>query len=355
MTPIAAELDGSGAAQRYYIWTPGGQLLWLVDAAHSNAVAFYHFDQIGGTLALTNGTGTVTDTYAYDPFGHLLAHTGTSAQPFTFLGQWGARQEGSSGALYHIRARYYDAATGRFVSREPLWPNLGDPAQNNPYQYAINNPVLYADFTGLLPLACELMDERMMRSMPTTKVQNQWLKFVNLLSYYHETAHYLQTKISNDYLNELEFEDRVEYSLSCFLGEFGIRVFAWNNRATLEKIKRRLEAHIPHLRKTINQNYQQILQETLKNDVLIDRYSEKRRWSSLDSQIKLSRKLRHEAEKYINTEDLYRADFSNDFKLFMLDTFPSISDNAQHPSKTLAAIQVQLQNIQYMIKLGTIW
>lgn len=147
--PVAAERDGDvGAFRRYYVWSPLGRLLYAVDAATHTPV-FYHFDHLGSTLALTDGAGTVTDAYAYDPRGRLLAHTGSSTQPFTWVGQSGVRQEGAAGKLYQMRARYYDAVTGAFLSRDPAWPDLLDPVRLNPYQYADGNPVSNTDPLGL--------------------------------------------------------------------------------------------------------------------------------------------------------------------------------------------------------------
>lgn len=62
--------------------------------------------------------------------------------------RFGIRQEGSSGTLYQIRQRYYDAATARFLSKEPFWPDTMDPLQLNPYQYALMSPVHSRDITG---------------------------------------------------------------------------------------------------------------------------------------------------------------------------------------------------------------
>jgi RHS repeat-associated protein len=148
--PIVAEQDEtSGQFLRYYVWTPDGGLLYMIDAADSNKVSFCHFDRIGSTLALTDSTGSITDSYAYLPYGKLLEHEGTSAQPFTFLGRWGVRQEGSGGDLYQTRVRYYGSVTARFLNREPLWPSTDDPREINPYQYAFNNPISHLDPTGL--------------------------------------------------------------------------------------------------------------------------------------------------------------------------------------------------------------
>jgi RHS repeat-associated protein len=149
LSPIAAEKnDSSGSFLRYYVWTPGGSLLYMIDAADGNKVYFYHFDRTGSTLALTDSSGAVSDSYAYTPYGELLGHNGANPQPFTFIGKWGVRQEGDSG-LYHMRARYYDAMTQRFISREPFWPMMTNPKTINPYQYAAGNPVSYIDPGGL--------------------------------------------------------------------------------------------------------------------------------------------------------------------------------------------------------------
>ena len=147
-SPFAIRHSSSAIPLRYYVWTPGGQLLYMIEAAAGNQVYHYHFDRTGSTLALTDGSGAVTDAYAYDPYGRLLAHTGANTQPFTFVGQWGVRQEGASGALYHMRARYYDATTGRFISRDPVWPQVADTRELDPYLYALDDPIQKGDPAG---------------------------------------------------------------------------------------------------------------------------------------------------------------------------------------------------------------
>ena len=109
---------------------------------------FYHFDKAGSTMALTDESGALTDAYAYDSYGLLLHHQGSSDQPFTFVGQWGVQQEGQSGRLYHMRARYYDAATMRFLTMDPVWPVVSEPQSLNPYQYASANPTKFIDPWG---------------------------------------------------------------------------------------------------------------------------------------------------------------------------------------------------------------
>ena len=152
LSPIVAEQDeATGQFRRYYIWAPTGILLYLIDLLDGNKVYFYHLDPVGSTLFLTDASGVVTDSYAYASYGMLLAHEGTSTQPFTYIGGFGVRQEGGNG-LYQMRARYYDAVTARFLSRDPSWPIVGfdtsGPLALNPYVYAFLNPVNFLDPLG---------------------------------------------------------------------------------------------------------------------------------------------------------------------------------------------------------------
>ena len=150
--PILAERDGTdGDWLRFYVCAPDGRLLYMIDHATADAVSFYHFDRMGNTLFLTNESGDVTDAYAYTPFGTLLGHTGTSNQPFTFIGEWGGRQVDDSGEFYQMRARYFHTRTARFISRDPVSPVLKKPLSLNPYLYSLDNPLKYIDEIGLCP------------------------------------------------------------------------------------------------------------------------------------------------------------------------------------------------------------
>lgn len=144
--PIVAEKK-SGGYVRFYVYTPDGRLVYFVDVPAAQAY-FYHFNHIGTALFLTNATGNVTDTYGYTPYGRLMGQDGQSDQPFTFVGEHGVRQEGDTG-IYHMRARHYDSLTARFISRDPVWPDLTDPKSINPYQYVGQNPLSFIDPSGL--------------------------------------------------------------------------------------------------------------------------------------------------------------------------------------------------------------
>jgi RHS repeat-associated protein len=78
-------------------------------------------------------------TYQYDVFGAVRTQTGTQPNEFTFTGE----QVDTSG-LQYLRARYYDAATGRFANRDPL------PLVQR-YAYVGGNPANLVDPSGEFP------------------------------------------------------------------------------------------------------------------------------------------------------------------------------------------------------------
>ncbi len=144
--PVLAERRG-GAFRRYYVFTPGGALLFAVTLP-ANAPSFYHFNHAGTTVLLTDADGAVTDSYGYTPYGRPVRHEGPSDQPYTFHGRFGVRELGRSG-VFHMGARFYDAWTARFLSRDPAWLDLlTSPGDLNPYGFARQNPVGFADPTG---------------------------------------------------------------------------------------------------------------------------------------------------------------------------------------------------------------
>lgn len=91
----------------------------------SNYLYCYHVDGTGNTIAMTNENQYITHKYAYSPFGILLKRYGGS-QPFQYVGQYGVMAEQYDRDLYYMKARYYDADTGRFISEDPIGFDGGD-------------------------------------------------------------------------------------------------------------------------------------------------------------------------------------------------------------------------------------
>ena len=140
---VLVERDGTGNPAAYYVHGLG----LISRITPSGDARYYHYDTIGSTVALTDAAGTVTDSYAYDPFGQILNGQGTVNNPFRYVGQFGVMQEGDG--LQFMRARYYEAGVGRFLNKDPI---ISDPlsGQNqNRYSYVANEPVASIDPNGL--------------------------------------------------------------------------------------------------------------------------------------------------------------------------------------------------------------
>ena len=108
---------------------------------------YYLADGLASTTGLTDGEGSVVGTYTYDVFGAIRSETGGQANDYRFTGQ----QLDVASDLYYLRARYYDPAIGRFLTRDPFCGWFASPQSQNPYAYVMNSPALYADPMGLAP------------------------------------------------------------------------------------------------------------------------------------------------------------------------------------------------------------
>ena len=146
LTKVLAETDAAGAITAYYVYGLGLVSRVLPDGS----ARYYQFDSRGSTVALTDASGAVTDSYAYDPFGKLANSAGSTANPYKYVGRYGVMDEGNG--LNYIRARYYDPVAMRFVSKDPKAGNDHDGQSLNRYAYAGNNPVRFVDVSGNEPV-----------------------------------------------------------------------------------------------------------------------------------------------------------------------------------------------------------
>jgi RHS repeat-associated protein len=146
--------SGQGTA---YLYGNGALALARpLNAAHAAAELAYHDDGRGNVVNLSDVAGLPRGAIGYDAFGRANAPAGLEQQAVSFLGKFGVRAEESMTDLYLMGFRYYDASTGRFLSRDP-WPgNVSRPLSLNSYAYALNNPLRYADPSGLKPCDARL-------------------------------------------------------------------------------------------------------------------------------------------------------------------------------------------------------
>ncbi len=120
-----------------YIYGPDG--LPVEQISNVGTTLYFHHDQQGSTRLLTNTKGEVEASYTYNPYGKLVATAGTAATPLLYDGQYTDIDTG----LIYLRARSYDPTTAQFLTIDPALR-----VTDEPYEYARDNPLNFADPTG---------------------------------------------------------------------------------------------------------------------------------------------------------------------------------------------------------------
>ena len=99
----------------------------------------YQKNAHGDVVSITNINGDTTDSYTYDAFGNQPSSAADYYKNFRFCGEYTDPETG----FVYLRNRYYDTATGRFITEDPVQDGM------NWYIYCNNNPLKYIDPSGL--------------------------------------------------------------------------------------------------------------------------------------------------------------------------------------------------------------
>jgi len=100
-------------------------------------------DHLGSTSGTVNAAGALVSTMKYTAFGETRG-TGSSTTDYRYTGQ---REEEEIG-LYFFKARFYDAALGRFVQPDTILPDPANAKSFDRFAYVENNPISNADSSG---------------------------------------------------------------------------------------------------------------------------------------------------------------------------------------------------------------
>ena len=115
----------------------------LISQRRSGSTYYHLYDQLGSTRKLLDSNQGTTDSYSYYAFGEVRTSSGSTTNPFRFVGRLGYYSDASTPFQY-LRARYYGPGYGRFWSADRY---RGLPAPR--YLYVANRPVVGVDPLGL--------------------------------------------------------------------------------------------------------------------------------------------------------------------------------------------------------------
>jgi RHS repeat-associated protein len=120
-----------------YTYVYGLDLISATDGSGNQS--YYMHNGIGSVTNILSYGGSEQGDYYYDEFG---VPTFTFENGIVNDRRFTGEQSDTNSSLYYLRARHYDPGTGRFLSQDPL--GIG-----HPYTYVRNNPIGFADPSGL--------------------------------------------------------------------------------------------------------------------------------------------------------------------------------------------------------------
>jgi RHS repeat-associated protein len=112
----------------------------VLSQRRSGTSHFLLADAIGTTTRLLDASENVTDTYVMDAFGNPVATSGSSVNPFRYVGGLGYYHEPDT-SLNYVRARWLRPTTGSWLSVDPV---EGEPR----HLYVNGSPVNATDGSG---------------------------------------------------------------------------------------------------------------------------------------------------------------------------------------------------------------
>lgn len=125
------------AGETSYLYGPESQ---PIEEITGSTATFLHQDQQGSVRLLTDAAGTAVGRYDYTAWGQVTKHSGSAMSSLQYDGQYTDMET----SFQYLRARYYDPATGQFLTLDPA----ADQTRQR-YTYANNAPVSFTDPHGL--------------------------------------------------------------------------------------------------------------------------------------------------------------------------------------------------------------
>jgi RHS repeat-associated protein len=138
---IALTFDGNGTQTHRYMYGVGVDAI-ASDEDATGTVRWAMSDHQGSVRDVIDSNGSILNHIVYDSYGQVESETNTAVD--LRYGYTGRDRDEESGLNYY-RARYYDPASGRFISEDAIGFGGGD---ENLYRYVLNSPTNYIDPDG---------------------------------------------------------------------------------------------------------------------------------------------------------------------------------------------------------------
>jgi RHS repeat-associated protein len=142
MERILCDSDSSNMIRTYYVH--GNDLCFKIDAENA-AILCYHADAAANIIQTTAGNSAAVNKTSYTPYGRVISASGPIENAYRYVGCLGVMEE--IPGLYFMRARYYSAEAGVFLSVDPI-NSMGPNWTGGRYSYAVQNPAKLNDPKG---------------------------------------------------------------------------------------------------------------------------------------------------------------------------------------------------------------
>ncbi|MEN6327368.1 MAG: RHS repeat-associated core domain-containing protein [Syntrophomonas sp.] len=93
-----------------------------------NTFYYYLYNGHGDVIYLTDISGNIVNSYTYDEWGNIVSKQEQISNPIRYVGEYYDEESG----LYYLRARYYDPAIGRFISKDSVKGQIDNPLSFKP-------------------------------------------------------------------------------------------------------------------------------------------------------------------------------------------------------------------------------
>jgi RHS repeat-associated protein len=114
----------------------------FVHAQQNGTVTYVYTDPQGTPLAEADANGNIIATYDYTPYGTTALGASPNGPGYT------GHVDDPETSLVYMQHRYYDPASGHFLSVDPVVPTAGNTFSFNRYDYVNDNPVNHIDPDG---------------------------------------------------------------------------------------------------------------------------------------------------------------------------------------------------------------